>query len=148
MNDNGQFSVNHLAEMVGGRVVGDSDTRIERIANLDTATEHEIAYVDNEKFFDAAQTSRASCLILPKQHPDITDRTFIEVDNPKLAFSIIGAILHPPKHREPSVHPTACIAETADIALTAYIGPGVSVGDYTRVGSSTRIEAGVVIGDN
>lgn len=148
MTDSKAHSVNTLAELVGGRVVGDGDVLIQRIANLDTASENEIAYVDSDKFFEAAQKSSASCLIVPHQHPDFTKHTLIEVEHPKLAFSVIGATLHPGKQREPSIHSTASIAETADVALTAYIGPGVSIGDYSRVGSATRIEAGVVIGDN
>jgi UDP-3-O-[3-hydroxymyristoyl] glucosamine N-acyltransferase len=73
-------------------------------------------------------------------------RTLIEVRNPKLAFSLIGAALHPPVRREPSIHPTAVIAETADIALTAYVGPHVCVCEYASIGAYTRLEAGVVVG--
>jgi UDP-3-O-[3-hydroxymyristoyl] glucosamine N-acyltransferase len=72
----------------------------------------------------------------------------IEVARPKLAFALIADLLHPPKHREPFVHPSAVIADSADVALTAYIGPHVVIGDGTRIGSGTRIEAGVVIGDH
>ncbi len=42
--------VNQLAENVQGRVVGDGDIVIERIADLEYAGEGEIAYVENEKF--------------------------------------------------------------------------------------------------
>ena len=148
MTDPKAQSVNALAELVSGRVIGDGECLIRHIANLDDAKENEIAYVESEKFFDTAQASKASCLIIPTQHPAFANHTLIEVENPKLAFSIIGAKLHPPKRREPSIHSSASIAESADIALTAYIGPGVCIGDYSQVGAATRIEAGVVIGDN
>jgi UDP-3-O-[3-hydroxymyristoyl] glucosamine N-acyltransferase len=148
MTDSKGQSVSSLAKLVDGSVIGDGDTLILRIANLDTAMANEIAYVENEKFFEAAQASNASCLILPQQHPHLTKHTLIEVDQPKLAFSIIAAKLHPAKKREPAIHESASIADTSDIALTAYIGPGVCVGEYSRIGSSTRIESGVVIGDN
>ena len=72
----------------------------------------------------------------------------IEVGNPKLAFSYIGAALNPPIRREPEIHTTAVVAETADIALTAYIGPNVCVGEYAHVGAYTRLEAGVVLGSH
>jgi UDP-3-O-[3-hydroxymyristoyl] glucosamine N-acyltransferase len=75
-------------------------------------------------------------------------RTLIEVANPKLAFALIGAALHPPLHREPEIHATAVVAETADVALTAYVGPNVCVGEYAHVGAYTRLEAGVVLGAN
>ncbi len=143
------ISASDLAAKVGGKIVGDDGVVIERIADLDGAGEYDIAYVDNEKFFAAAAESKASCLIIPPgASREFQNRTVIEVSNPKLAFSLIGAILHPPISREPTIHPTAVVAQTADIALTAYVGPHVCIGDRTRVGAFTRIEAGVVLGSN
>lgn len=145
------ISVSELAKEVNGEVVGDGAVLIERIANLETAGEREIAYVDNEKHFSAAAMSDASCLIVPNTNNNrisFKSSALIEVANPKLAFSRIAEILHPPLKREPAVHETAVIAETADVALTAYIGPHVTVGEYARVGANTRLEAGVVIGAN
>lgn len=142
-----KMTVEELAHVVNGRVVGDPGTRIERIAELINADQSEIAYVDNEKLFDAATESKASCLIV-KDADQFPERTVIEVKNPKLAFSLIGAALHPPVLREPTIHETSVVADTADVALTAYVGPNVCVGEYTHVGAYTRLEAGVVLGAN
>ena len=139
------MKVQQLAEIVRGRVVGDGETQIERIADLDQASAGEIAYLDNEKFFAIAQASNASCLIVP-QREKFPDRTLIEVANPKLAFAQIGAVLHP-RDREPSIHPTAVIAETANIALTAYVGPHVTVGEYVTVGDHCVLHPNVVLYD-
>ncbi len=144
-----KLSVNDLAQLASGQVTGAGSTQIERIANLENAVEGDIAYVDNEKFFATAVNCKASCLIVPNgTESQFETPARIEVSNPKLAFSIIAAALHPPKRREPGIDSTAVISPTADIALTSYIGPHVSIGDYSHVGSSTRIEAGVIIGDN
>lgn len=141
------MKIAELAEIVGGRVMGHPETEIKQIADLDQAGEHEIAYVDNEKFFPAAAASVASALIVPVGAAErFPNRTVIEVANPKLAFSLIGAALHPPVRREPNIHPSAVVAETADLALTAYIGPHVQIGEGARIGAFTRIEAGVVVG--
>ena len=143
------MAVDQLAGRVNGRVVGDGGTVIERIADLECAGESEIAYVENEKFFTAATESKAACLIVTDRLSEkFPNRTLIEVLNPKLAFSLIGAALHPPLRREPSIHPTAVVAETADIALTAFVGPHVCIGEYARVGAYTRLEAGVVLGSS
>ena len=144
-----KMTVQELAEIVGGRVVGDGATRIERIADLMDADQNEIAYVEDQKLIEGAVESKASCLIvkdgLAEKFPE---RTLIEVRNPKLAFSLIGAALHPPVRREPEIHETAVVADNADIALTAYVGANVCVGEHTRVGPYTRLEAGVVLGAN
>lgn len=138
--------VQELAEIVSGRVVGDGETRIERIADLDQAREGEIAYVDNEKFFDSALASGASCLIVPRGDR-FPDRTLIEVRNPKLAFALIGAVLHP-AGREPSIHPTAVVASTASVAPSAYVGPNVSIGEHVRVGDDCVLHPNVVLYDD
>lgn len=143
-----RLSVTELADIVDGKVVGDGATLIERLANLDSAGDGEIAYVDNEKFLAVAKESGASCLIVNKAREDFRSPSQIEVKNPKLAFALIGATLYPAKSRAAGVHQTASIAETADIALTSFIGPNVSIGEYSKIGSGTRIEAGTVIGDN
>src|SRR5215207_9866412 len=143
------MSVNRLAEIVAGGVVGNGDAVIERIADLEYASESDIAYVENENFVAAATASQAACLIISERLRErFPDRTVIEVTNPKLAFSLIGAALHPAIRREPAIHATAVVAETADIALTAYVGPHVCVGEYARVGAYTRLEGGVVLGAN
>lgn len=148
-------TVSELAAFAGGRVVGDGDISITRIADVKDATEGEIAYVEDEKHFGTARSSGASCLIVPKafrspgeEDEVLPNQALIEVARPKLAFALIAKLLHPPKRREPLVHATAVIAATADVALTAYVGPHVVIGENTRVGSGTRIEAGVVVGDN
>jgi UDP-3-O-[3-hydroxymyristoyl] glucosamine N-acyltransferase len=142
-----QITTDKLAELVNGRVAGDGATVIERIADLEHASESEIAYVENESFLPVASESKAACLIVNERLSEkLPDRTLIEVENPKLAFSLIGAALHPPVRREPSIHASAVVAETADIALTAYVGPNVCIGEYAHVGAYTRLEAGVVLG--
>jgi UDP-3-O-[3-hydroxymyristoyl] glucosamine N-acyltransferase len=157
MSDTKLFTIAELAEQVDGRMIGDGSIHIARVADVGDAGAGDIAYVENEKFFAAAKTSQASCLIAPPEfvasvNESIIEHEFgpalLEVAKPKLAFALIAALLHPPKRREPFVHPSAAIAETADIDLNVYIGPHVSIGEGTRVGAGTRIEAGVVIGDD
>jgi len=143
------MTVAELARIVNGRVTGNGETQIERIGDLVHADEGEIAYVENEKLQEAAAESKAGCLIVRDGlAAKFSGRTVIEVANPKLAFALIGAALHPPLRREPTIHPSAVIAGTADIALTAYVGPNVCVGEYAHVGAYTRLEAGVVLGAN
>ncbi|MDQ1640037.1 MAG: UDP-3-O-[3-hydroxymyristoyl] glucosamine N-acyltransferase [Pyrinomonadaceae bacterium] len=144
-------SVGELAAHVSGRVVGNESVLINAVAELGSAGENEIAYVEDEKFFEAAKASRASCLIAPKEFVSLMNGAapaFIEVAKPKLAFALIAEILHPQKRRQPFIHESAAIAKTADLDLTVFIGPHVSIGDRSRIGAGTRIEAGVTIGDH
>jgi UDP-3-O-[3-hydroxymyristoyl] glucosamine N-acyltransferase len=156
MSETTLFTVAELAENVGGHLIGDGSVHIQQVADLNSAGSGEIAYVEDQKFFEAARASHASCLIVSSDFvaffkEEIVNQelepALIEVARPKLAFALIAEVLHPPKFREPYVHPSAVIADGTDIDLTVYIGPHVSIGEGTRVEAGTRIEAGVVIGD-
>jgi UDP-3-O-[3-hydroxymyristoyl] glucosamine N-acyltransferase len=156
MSDPKLWTIAELNAHVSGRLIGDGSIHLERVADLGSATDGEIAYVEDVKFFEAGRASNASCLIVSPEFVAslqelITEHEFgpvlIEVAKPKLAFALIAGLLHPQKRREPFVHPSAVIAESADIDLTVFIGPHVSIGEETHVGAGTRIEAGVAIGD-
>lgn len=141
-----EMRVTDLSAHVGGVVVGDANVVIHRVASLDLAGEGEIAYVEDEKHFDAANASNASCIITPKGAP-LTASNRIEVEKPKLAFALIAEILHPPKRQQPYIHEASVIAESADIALTAFVGANVSIGEHSQVGSGTQIHPGASIGE-
>lgn len=139
--------VAELASHVGGTLIGDGNIQISRVASLDAAGEGEISYVEDEKFFAAANSSKASCVIVP-EGAAVGMPCRIEVKKPKLAFVLVGQLLHPPRKRAPSIHPTAVVASSAVVDDGVYLGPQVVIGDNARVGRDTRIEAGTVIGAN
>ena len=140
-------TVSELAGLVNGRVHGDGNVQIDGVASLESAGSGEVAYVEEEKFYAAANASKASCIIAP-QDSSITSACRIEVTRPKLAFALISEVLHPPKKREPEIHSSAVIANTADVALQVFVGAFVCIGENSRVGSGTQIRAGAKIGDN
>ena len=145
-------SVEELAAFLGQPFAGDGTVVVERVASIDTAEAGSVSFVENQKSLEETKSCGASCLIVSsiaearQALPQVP--AFIEAPQPKLAFSLIAEILHPPKRREPFVHDSAALASTADIDLTVFIGPHVAIGESTRIGGGTRIEAGVVIGDH
>jgi UDP-3-O-[3-hydroxymyristoyl] glucosamine N-acyltransferase len=154
MSGSKTITVDELANHVGGRVFGDRNLAITSVASLEDAGSGDIAYVEDEKFFETARVSNASCLLVPssfdsaQSQSDKSTQAIIEVSRPKLAFALIAELLYPPPEFEPFIHPTAVIAPSADVALTAFVGPHVCIGENTHVGVNTRLEAGTVIGSN
>ena len=153
MNDTGTgLTVEQLAAHVGAQYVGDGAVVVERLADLRTAEQGTVAFVENQNTIEAHAESAASCLIVSDvaaaraAFPQVP--AFIQTAEPKLAFARIAALLHPPKRREPLVHASAVVAETANIDLTVYLGPHVAIGEYSRVGGGTIVEPSVTIGDN
>src|SRR5712691_11333960 len=121
MNHTDPLAVSELAAQVGGKVIGDGNVLIGSIASLEAAGEGDIAYVEDEKFFEAASASKASCVIVPA-NADVKAACRIEARKPKLAFALIAELLHPSKMRAPAIHPTAVIAATAEVDESVYLG--------------------------
>ncbi|MBV9958147.1 MAG: UDP-3-O-(3-hydroxymyristoyl)glucosamine N-acyltransferase [Acidobacteria bacterium] len=147
MNKISLKTVAELAAHVNGSVNGDSSTLIKRVASLESASEGEIAFVEDAKLLERASESRAACLIVPEGAPDLEGKCLIKVRRPKLAFALIAEILHPPKKEQPAIHKTAHIAASASIGEDVYIGPYVSIGERARVASGVQLHHGACVGD-
>jgi UDP-3-O-[3-hydroxymyristoyl] glucosamine N-acyltransferase len=139
------FTICQLAEIVSGKLTGDGDQEIFRVASLEAAQKNEIAFVEKD---ETDIPTKASSLIVPENFSTKTSLSLIKVKNPKLAFAKIAAVLHPPKTRKPEIHPSAIIAESAKIGSGVFIGAFVCVGENSEIGDSTQIRAGVKVGDN
>ncbi len=140
-------TVAELAALVGGRVRGDESIHIESVADMESASEGDIAFVEDARLFENARRSRASCLIVP-EGAEVNVPCSIEAARPKLAFAQIAELLHPLKRLAPSLHPTATIAASAEVAEGVYVGAYVSIGERTRIGAGTQIHAGARVGDD
>lgn len=140
-------TVSELSAHVNGQFAGEGNVSISRVAALEKAGAGEIAYVEDEKFFEVAKRSKASCLIVPAASA-LDFPCQIKVKNPKLGFAQIAEILHPPKTRTPEIHSSSVIAADAQIGKDVFIGAFVCVGEGSTVGNRTQIRAGAKIGDN
>ena len=133
-----------IADLVGGDLSGDPDIEILNVASLDTAVSGDIAFVDK----DSQISSDASCLLVPVTFSRQFSGSHILVEDPKLAFAKVAAILHPPKHRQPEIHSSAVISESASLGKGLFIGAFVCIGDGSSIGDGSQFRAGSKVGDN
>ncbi len=141
------ISVTELATHVGGEVLGDGATLIERVARLEFAGPGELSFVEDAKHAESGALSHAACLIVP-EGVDLAERCAIVVKHPKLAFAQLAEILHAAPAPTPGVHPTAVIDPSTQLAADIYIGPHVTIGANVVIAAAAQIHAGCVIGDN
>src|SRR5256714_974848 len=140
-------TVAELAALVGGRAVGDAGARVRGVASIEGAGEGDIAFVEDEKFFDAARACRATCVIVPEGARLEGVQSTIEAARPKLAFALVAETLHPPRRRDAFVHPTASVASGAKISDGVYVGACVVVAEGALIGEGTQVLAGAVVGE-
>ena len=141
-----QKTVAGLAALVGGRVVGDGDARIVRVASIESAGEGDIAFVEDKKLLEHARGCRASCVIVPEGTRLEDVPSIIEVKRPKLAFALVAEALHPPQKLPAHIHPTAAVSEGAHLDENVYIGAGSVIGEGASLGAGTQIHSNYVVG--
>ncbi len=141
-------SLQQLADVVGGNVVGDAETRITGVANIATASSGDITFLTNEKFHSHLANTRASAVILKAEYADECPVSAIVVEDPYLSYAKIATFLSRASNLPTGIDPTAVVSTSAVVAPTAWIGPNVVVDDGAIISPNVRLEANCYIGKN
>lgn len=142
--------IREFAEAVGGELIGvGEDFEIEGISTLEEARPGQVSFVSSERYLEAARSTRASALIVPRG-VEVEGKACVALDEPWLG------VLYLLEHFYPAdaaiyftgIHATAVVDPTAQLAAGVRVGPKAVIGPGTRIGADTVIEAGCVIGPN
>ncbi len=143
-------TVEQLAALVRGRLVGDGSVAIQSARPVGEAGPGDITFVDDERYAKLLRASPASAAIVgPHFQPIASERGIpvIEVDDPLSAFLLVRTHLKgEDRPRWTGVHPMAFVAPTARIGENVAIYPFAYVGDGVEVGDGTTLHPGVVVG--
>jgi UDP-3-O-[3-hydroxymyristoyl] glucosamine N-acyltransferase len=144
--------VKEIASLLQGKVVGDGEIEIERVAKIEEAGEGDITFLANPKYQRYLSTTAASAIIVPKTFDEAKVNggsrrvALLKVDDPYLSFLQILQKLQPPIESQASgVHETAVIASSAVVDPTAAVGAHAVIGERVRVGANTKISHGTVV---
>ena len=130
--------LSELAELVGGRVEGDSSRVIDGLATLEEAGESELSFVI-PGYRERAAASRAGAFLVGENVRGL-ERDLLVAREPRHALAILIDHFHPPGERQaPGVHPTAVVDPTATV------DPGAAVGAYSVVGAGSTVASGAVL---
>jgi len=149
------YSLNELANVVNGTVIGDSKVQVSGLASLEYAQAEQVSFVNGEKYLDKAIHSQAGALIVTAALKEQLSQHqhFIVVNNPYLAFAQLTHHFET-KFTRRGIEHTAQIAASAIIADNAYVGHYAVIGEHCVVGgnsiiqSHVRLDDGVEIGQN
>jgi len=142
-------SLQHIAEVVGLRLIGDGRVEVCGVASIRSASNDDLVFVEDEKHLDAALRSRAGAVIAGEFAAAVSaDRPLLISPQPKLGFARAARVLHdePPDAAEGNTHPTAVIAATAVLGSGVYVDARAVLGERARVGDNTRVGAGSALG--
>jgi UDP-3-O-[3-hydroxymyristoyl] glucosamine N-acyltransferase len=145
-------TVEQLAELVRGRVVGDGSVPIRSARPVGEAGPGDITFIENDRFAKLLRSSPASAAIVGPHFVAArieVDRSLavIEVDDPMSAFLAVRThLIGEQKSRWTGIHPQACVASTAVICEDVAIHAFAYVGDGAKIGAGTTLHPGAVIG--
>lgn len=139
-----------IAELVGGRVVGDSELRVGAVRPIEEAGPRELGLLAAKRYVRFAGGSRAGAVLVSAElEGDVpAGKAHVIVPNVHSVLPVLLARLHPPRPvPRPGIHPTAIIGIGAGIGRDVSIGPYVVLGDGAEIGDRSRVEAHSVVGD-
>ncbi len=147
-------TVEQLAALVRGRVVGDGSVAIRSARPVTEAGPGDITFVESERYAKQLRTSPASAAIVGPHFKTITpspvetDLPMIEVDDPMSAFLKVRTHLtESVRPRWVGVHHRAYVSPDAQLGEGVAVYPLAYVGDGAILGENCTIHPGAVVGE-
>ena len=150
------FTLEQIAHLIGGKLDGSKDTKINTISSIEDAEEGSISFLANPKYEPLIYTTRASAVIVDENlvlNKKITT-PLIRTEDPYAAFtSLLEAydqLLSFDKNgiEEPSfVHKTSSFGSDIYVGAFSYIGRNVKIGDQVKIYPNAYIGDDVTIGN-
>jgi UDP-3-O-[3-hydroxymyristoyl] glucosamine N-acyltransferase len=140
-----------IIESLGGRLMGDSQHLIQKLAPLDTAQADALSFLSHPKYQSQLGTTQAGCVIVSPAIAEATQVScaLIVTDDPYLYFARLTQLWrqHTRVSDEPLVHASAVIHPTAQIDPSARIGPLCVIERGAHVGANTWLKSNVTLGE-
>ncbi len=152
-----EFTVNQIAELVGGTVEGDGSQIIDSISALEKGKSGSIAFLSNPKYESFIYNTQASAVLVGSKFKpkDEVAAVLIKVEDP---YSSLTLLLEEYQKltsmSKTGIEDPSFIAETAFYGSNCYfgaftyVGKGVSIGENVKIYPNSYIGEGSKIGDN
>jgi UDP-3-O-[3-hydroxymyristoyl] glucosamine N-acyltransferase len=143
-------TVEQLAALVRGRLVGDGSVPIQSARPVAAAGPGDITFIDDERYAKVLRQSPASAAIVGPHFKLGTSPPalpVIEVEDPRAAFIAVRSHLRGAgRPRWSGVHPQASVSASAQIGADVAIYPFAYVGDGAIIGDGSTLHPGAVVG--
>lgn len=152
----GPFSLQELAEVASAELVikgHDQGYMIDDVASLQQAGDKHISFLDNVKYKeDFQQTKAAACIVSEAMVDGAPEGVSLLVSNqPYKSYALIAQHFYPVSYTSDAaakIHASAFVDESAVVETGCIIEAGAVVSAGAQIGHSTIIHANAVIGNN
>jgi len=144
----GSLTARAVADLVGGRLLGDGAVRIHRVRPLDRAGPDALSFAVSGRYAAELGSSRAGAVLVPEAlAAGAGPGTRIVVPDPYGALVRVLHSLYPAEAPDAGVDPTARIGAGAKLGTEVMIAAYVVLGRNVHLGARCRLAQGVSIGD-
>ena len=140
-------TLQQLADLVGGSVVGDPQLVVRGLNGIEQAGPGEITFLLDTRKLPLPDGCRASACIVPTGCAPLAMSTLV-TDQPAVAAARIHAFLLEQPFAARGVHPSAVVGSDCRIPEEVSVGPLVCLGDRVVLGERVTIHPGAVIGSD
>jgi len=149
------LSLEQVAGLVEGRLVGPGDLPVRGVAPIDEAGPEEMGLLALRRYGRLVPTSRAGSFLVAAELADVppADAPRVVVREPYRALKVLLGHFHRESLRPAEVHPTAVMGRGvrlgAGVRIDPYVvlGDGVAIGDGSRIGAHCVLGAGTNVGE-
>lgn len=131
-----------LADLIGGRVIGDANAHVTGINEIHRVEPGDLTFVDHPKYYDKALNSAATFILINKEVDVPEGKGLIFSDDPFRDYVALT------RRYMPFVASSQNIDPTARIGKGTVIQPNVSIGPNVVIGEDCLIHSGAVIYDH
>jgi len=143
------ISVRIAADLVGGKVFGDDKLLFSNVAKIEDAHSGELTFLYHSSFTKYLTSTHASVILISKTIEKIrADLTYIEVDDPKIAFQKIIEKYFSYAITLEGIDSSASISASAKVGKNVAIGKNVVIGDKCEIGDNSKIFHNTVLLNN
>ena len=139
------LTAGEIATQLDGQVLGDPSLVLTGFAPADKARPGDLTFAENETYFQRAEQSAASAILVEGAFPPAT-KTLIRVASARIAFARVLPLFFPEPPVTSGVHPASVVAASAQVDPTAWIGPFCVIGEKVQIGPRCVLHGGNHLG--
>jgi UDP-3-O-[3-hydroxymyristoyl] glucosamine N-acyltransferase len=145
-----RVSAGELAEILGGKVIGDQGRTVSRFAKIEEADEDSLCFIANPKYISFASDTKAAILLVSNTFPideGPFSSTLVMVEDPYASLAFLMNQFGEDKMNNQGKESPIFTGKDVQIADDTYIGAFAYLGDRVKVSSGAKIYPHTYLGE-
>jgi len=146
-----EFTVQQIAQILGGQVVGDGNRKVNNLAKIQEGVEGTVSFLSNPKYENYIYSTLASAVIVNKafEAKQKLTTSLILVEDPYTSFTVLLEEYHKlMTFRKSGIENPCFIGEKSIIGENIYRGAFSYIGHNCKIGNNVKIYPHTYVGDN